>query len=177
MTANADFHLMQRYCRARWLRAPGSRMARCRLHPVTGNRALAYHTDIQCDSRINPPFARPAVSAGHLGTGDLYTKIDCYTGRNCTKKSAQMASAISQSPTSINMRPPQILTRSVLARSLATRLSCARATANAKTNIKVDIVKAAVTNPRKASHGPPIVNACPARPARIGPVQPKPART
>ncbi len=43
-------------------------------------------------------------------------------------------------------------------------------------NISATMTTAAVAKATMAAVKPPVVSACPARPARIGPVQPKPAR-
>jgi hypothetical protein len=47
---------------------------------------------------------------------------------------------------------------------------------SAAPNRRKTSVAAAATNARKAVTNPPVASPCPARPARIGPVQPNPAR-
>ncbi len=55
--------------------------------------------------------------------------------------------------------------------------SCAPATANAEVNNSPTSTMAATAKAVNAAANPPTVKAYPARPARIGPVHPKPART
>lgn len=54
--------------------------------------------------------------------------------------------------------------------------SCARAIVKERANMSITITAAAMIKAVNAAPTPPKVNAYPARPTRIGPVQPKPAK-
>lgn len=82
---------------------------------------------------------------------------------------------MSQMPTKMRIHPPHFFTFTVSVRSVSTSRSCAKAIDSESANIRIVIISAAATKEVNAAGAPPIVNACPARPARIGPVQPKPA--
>jgi hypothetical protein len=72
------------------------------------------------------------------------------------------------------MRPPQRLIAGAPARIASPVRSCAAASRSASVNIKTTSAAAA----RKASRAerkPAKASACPVRPTRIGPLQPKPA--
>jgi hypothetical protein len=79
-------------------------------------------------------------------------------------------------PTKIRTAPPNRLIDRVFVFNERTTLVCVKLMAITSTIIMRAIVNAAVPKAKKATVSLPIVRACKARPARIGPVQPKPAK-
>lgn len=86
-----------------------------------------------------------------------------------------MAMTMNQIPTPTSIIPPNCLALPVA--SLSEWMVCSRAvdTRTAIANINITMTALAVTKAPIAAGVPPITNACVARPARIGPVQPNPA--
>jgi hypothetical protein len=73
------------------------------------------------------------------------------------------------------MAPPHCLTWVTPARMAPTSRSWAAAIAAASANASKVMTPAATIKATKLAAAPPAVKVIPARPARIGPVQPKPA--
>lgn len=73
------------------------------------------------------------------------------------------------------MYAPHFLTVGAFNFNFSTNASCDFPITNASPNIRITITIDAVIKARIAAEKPPVVNANPARPTRIGPVQPKPA--
>jgi len=82
---------------------------------------------------------------------------------------------MNHAPTVMRIRPPQRLTVGAPALSESTVRWWAAPTISASPNIKITIMSAAMPNEMNAAEAPPAMRDCPARPARIGPVQPNPA--
>ena len=92
------------------------------------------------------------------------------------KAPAHTARTISQIPTEIKTTPPNLLTDRVFVFIERTTFVLAKLRAITSTVITRAIVNAAVAKAKKAAVSLAIVRACKARPARMGPVQPNPAR-
>ncbi len=100
-----------------------------------------------------------------------------HTRKMLSKNPAKIARTRNQAPTTTRIQPPQRFTVGACAVIRATVRSSALATVNAAMKINPTSTMAATTKAVNAAPKPPIVRAYPARPARIGPVQPKPAST
>lgn len=98
------------------------------------------------------------------------------TGKKPAKKSAQTPSAASQTPTDARTQPPHffIFTKSMSSASLY--LSLARTMTDESMNMRNTMTIEADMKAVRAAVNPPVEKAYPARPASMGPVQPKPAR-
>src|ERR671919_935048 len=107
--------------------------------------------------------------------GQLQRSGICYTGNRSANSSAQIPSAANHTPTTISTYPPQRLMEGALARTRSIVVSRAPTIRNEAANRSPTRTTAATTNARKAAPNPPVASPCPARPARIGPVHPKPA--
>jgi hypothetical protein len=83
---------------------------------------------------------------------------------------------INQRPTTTKITPLKRLIFWVLDRNGPIKLWRAMLMIVARKNIKMTMVRAAAANAVMATNSPLVISAYPARPARIGPVQPKPAR-
>ena len=92
------------------------------------------------------------------------------------KALAQIAKMISQIPTTSKIKPPPRLTMCVLLFKVVSRFTCARPIARTNTAMIKAMVSAAIKKALKAAVLLATVRACKARPARIGPVQPNPAK-
>lgn len=79
-------------------------------------------------------------------------------------------------PTVTRIQPPIRLTSFARACIRSRTCSCALAMEKESENIRMTIASAATAKAPSAEAALPIVRACPARPVRIGPVQPNPAR-
>lgn len=84
---------------------------------------------------------------------------------------------MNQTPRPISIHPPQRLTTGAPARIRSVTASWATATVVVAANASPTITAAATANATRAAENPPTVSDCPARPARIGPVHPKPMKT
>lgn len=91
------------------------------------------------------------------------------------KKSANIVRIMNQTPTPIRIYAPQRFTVGEFSFSFSTMPSCARPITNERLNIRMTITMDATIKANIDAVKPPVVNANPARPTRIGPVQPKPA--
>lgn len=98
-----------------------------------------------------------------------------HTGKMSAKVSAKRPRAMNQAPTTMSTYPPQCLTAGAPLCSRLTSCCCAMATPNAAANSSRIRTTAVTANATTAAAEPPVVSACPARPARMGPVHPKPA--
>jgi hypothetical protein len=82
---------------------------------------------------------------------------------------------MNQTPTPIRMYAPQRFIVGEFNFSFSTTSSCARPMANERLNMRMTMTIDTTTNAKIDAPNPPVVNANPARPTRIGPVHPKPA--
>lgn len=99
------------------------------------------------------------------------------TGKTPLKKLAKAARTRNHNPTTIRIRPPHRLTAGALARMVAAMRAFADAMTTASVNIRPTMASAAMAKATIAAEKPPTLSDSAARPARIGPVQPKPAST
>ena len=99
------------------------------------------------------------------------------TGKMRANWDAHTARTISHTPTRIKIAPPQRLAERVLPFIDLITLSCARLTAVTKMTITIATVNAAMRNAENAVLLFATASACKAKPAKMGPVQPKPAST
>jgi len=90
---------------------------------------------------------------------------------------AQTARTISHTPTRIKIAPPQRLAERALPFIDRITLSWVRVTAVTKMAITIATVNAAMRKAENALLLSATASACKARPAKMGPVQPKPAST
>ena len=88
----------------------------------------------------------------------------------------QIAKIISQMPTTINTRPPPRWIDCTPARSGWRSRFWAVPTRSIRKAIIIMMVTAAIEKASRTAVPVPTVKVCKARPARIGPVQPKPAK-
>jgi hypothetical protein len=96
------------------------------------------------------------------------------TGNTRAKKSPNTPRATNHAPTSTRIQPPHRFMVGPAASSRAASRSWAKATVSAETEANRAMANPATTNAVTAAEVPPTLSACPARPARIGPVHPKP---
>ena len=99
-----------------------------------------------------------------------------YTGNTVAKASAKRPRTKIQVPTTTSSAPAQLLICGALVRRRSRVASSAQATRRAMPKVRTSRVAAARAKARPAASRPPVEKACPARPARMGPVHPKPAR-
>ena len=115
-----------------------------------------------------------SVERTFRGSVDGASQLGGLTGKIRANVSAKTPSRTNHSPTTISTMPPQRLTLGALARSRSAVPSCPHPTVKAAPNDRATIATAAAEKAASAAETPPVVSACPARPARIGPVQPNP---
>ena len=99
----------------------------------------------------------------------------CYTGKTAANVSAKAPRTKIQVPTTRSRAPPQRLICGAFACRRSSAVSWAFAASRATEKMRRTSAAAATAKARAAASHPPVANACPARPARMGPVHPKPA--